>query len=92
MEKIKKLWAWVNKCRSHKMHGSVLVSKETVENHRGSDRSFIWTINVRRCLCGELFNDNGCEFRRDPFSESEVIRRKLLRERGLLPQDVAQID
>ena len=34
MERIKKLWAWVNKCRRHKMYGSVLVSKETVENHK----------------------------------------------------------
>lgn len=70
---LKSLKAWLTKCRIHKIQGSVLVSTTPVEEL--SDSVFLYSKNVRRCVCGETFRDDGCAFRVNPLSEESAKKR-----------------
>jgi len=47
----------------HEFEGSVRIDKITSEHHPHTDKDYIYTINLRECECGLIFQDKGVERR-----------------------------
>ena len=49
---------------NHPFEGSTLIDRMVSPNHPGSKGEYIYSITLRRCTCGVIFEDKGLSTRR----------------------------
>ncbi len=57
-------WKRVRHIRNgHKFEGSTLIEKQHYDKHPHSDDELVYTISIRECECGLIFEDKGLNYR-----------------------------